>query len=101
MTQVDGQSVAVSWRDPVFKKPSRTRITPTGDVVRRTILMESSEETDESAAGSAFERLPENLSSATLRELADLEDARHRGEITEAEYNARRREILRSDPAAR
>jgi hypothetical protein len=100
MTLVDGQSVAVSWRNPVFKKPSRTRITPAGSVVRRTILMESPEEVDETADESGFERLPENLSSATLRELADLEDERHRGEITEAEYNTRRRQIIRSDPAA-
>jgi len=101
MTQVDGQSVAVAWRDPVFKKPSRTHITPSGHVVRRTILMESPEEADESADEPAFERLPENLSSATLRELADLEDERHRGEITEAEYNVRRRQIIRSDPASK
>ena len=101
MTQIDGQSVAVSWRDPVFKKPSRTRITPAGNVVRRTILMESPEAVDETADESAFERLPENLSSATLRELADLEDERHRGEITEAEYNTRRRQIIRSDPASK
>lgn len=101
MTLVDGQSVAVAWRDPIFGKPSRTRITPTGKVLRRTILMESPEEVDETAEESAFPRLPENLSSATLRELADLEDERHRGEITEAEYNARRREIIRSDPASR
>jgi len=62
--------------------------------------MESPEEVDETADESGFERLPENLSSATLRELADLEDERHRGEITEAEYNTRRRQIIRSDPAA-
>jgi len=101
MTQVDGQSVAAAWRNSVFKKPSRTRITPGGGVLRRTILMESEEEPGETGAESMFERLPENLSSATLRELADLEDARHRGEITEAEYNARRRQIIRSDPASR
>jgi hypothetical protein len=101
MTQVDGQSVAVAWRDPVFKKASRTHITPSGHVVRRTILMESPEEVDEGAGEPAFERLPENLSSATLRELADLEDERHRGEITEEEYNIRRRQIIRSDPASK
>jgi len=100
MTQVDGQSVAVVWRSPVFKKPSRTRITPSGKVVRRTILMESEDE-EEVSAEPAFDPLPENLSSATLRELADLEDQRHRGEITEAEYAARRRQIIRSDPAAK
>jgi len=101
MTQVDGQSVAVAWHDPVFKKPSRTRITPSGHVVRRTILMESPEEEDESADEPTFERLPENLSSTTLRALADLEDERHRGEITEVEYNTRRRQIIRSDPASK
>jgi hypothetical protein len=100
MTLVDGQSVAAAWRNPVFKKPSRTRIMPSGEVVRRTILMESEEE-DETSAESGFERLPENLSSSTLRELADLADERHRGEITEAEYNARRHQIILSDPASK
>jgi len=101
MTQVDGQSVAVVWRSPIFKRPSRTRITPSGEVVRRTILMESEEEADEANAESAPEPLPQNLSAETLRKLADLEDERHRGEITEAEYAVRRREIIRSDPASK
>jgi len=101
MTQVDGQSVAVDWRDPVFKRPTRTRISPDGTVVRRTILMESPEEPGEAADEAAFERLPKNLSSTTLRELADLEDQRNRGEISEAEYNDRRRRIIRADPASR
>jgi hypothetical protein len=101
MTQVDGQSVAVAWRDPVFKKPSRTRITPRGKVVRRTILMESPEGADEATGEDTFDRLPENLSSDTLRDLANLEDERHRGKITEAEYHTRRRQIIRSDPASR
>ena len=101
MTLVDGQSVAVAWRSPVFKKESRTRIAPTGEVIRRTILMESPEPEAENGAESSVERLPENLSSDTLRELADLEDQRHRGEITEAEYNVRRRQIIRSDPASK
>ncbi len=100
MTQVDGQSVAVAWRDPVFKKPSRTRITPRGKVVRRTILMESPEGADEATDEATFDRLPENLSSGTLRDLANLEDERHRGKITEAEYHTRRRQIIRSDPAS-
>ena len=101
MSLLDGQSVAVDWRNSAFQKPTRTRISPAGKVVRRTILMESPEE-EEGGAGdeSALERLPENLSSSTLRQLADLQDERHRGEITEAEYSARRRQIIRSDPAS-
>ena len=71
MTLVDAQSVAVDWRDPIFRKPSRTRLLPGGRVVRRTILMESPED--------EFDQpLPqgtggESLSPETLRKLADLE----------------------------
>jgi hypothetical protein len=102
MTQVDGQSVAVDWRDPVFKKPTRTRVTPSGKVIRRTILMESPEE-ETAAPGEEpeYRRLPENLSSDTLRALADLEDQRHRGEISEAEYERLRRQTIRADPATK
>ena len=100
MTLVDSQAVAVDWQNPVFKKPTRTRISPDGKVVRRTILMESPEEDGEAEDVSLPEQLPENLSAATLRALADLEDERSRGEINEAKYNARRRLIIRADPAS-
>jgi hypothetical protein len=98
MTQVDGQSVAVEWRDPIFKRPTRTSISRTGEVVRRTVLMESPLETDEVEDDPDFKRLPDNLSPKTLRALADLEEQRHNGEISEAEYNAARRQIIRNDP---
>jgi hypothetical protein len=101
MVLVDSQSLAIDWQHSVFKRPTRTRITPSGEVVRRTILMESPEEDIAADAEPAFERLPQDLSAATLRDLADLEDERNSGDITEADYNARRREIIRSDPAAR
>lgn len=102
MSQVDGQSVAVDWRDPVFRKPTRTRVLPSGKVVRRTILMESPlEEPAEPGEEREYRQLPENLSSDTLRALADLEDRRHSGEISEAEYKRLRVEIIRADPAAR
>ena len=100
MALVDSQAVAVDWENPVFKKPTRTRISPDGKVVRRTILMESAEETGEVEDVSLPDQLPENLSSATLRALADLEDERRLGDINEAEYNARRRRIIRADPAS-
>jgi len=102
MTPVDPQSLAIVWRDPVFKKPTRTTVGPGGKVLRRTILMESPVETEvEEEEVVVPDRLPETLSAATLRALADLEDERGRGEITEAEYNARRREIIRDDPASK
>lgn len=97
MSLVDHQSVAVQWRDPIFRKPTRTRVTSTGKVVRRTVLMESLEdETDYGPAPSAVE----DLSPDQLRSLADLEERRRAGEVSEAQYNARRDQILRGETDA-
>ena len=90
MSLVSDQAVAVDWRDPVFAKPTRTRVLPSGEVVRREILMESPEEVKDDSAT----RLPENLSPDQLRGLADLEEQRRAGRITEIEYRSRRRAIL-------
>ncbi len=95
MTLVDPQAVAADWRDPIFKKPTRTRITPGGRVVRRTILMESEEE-DPTDYGPT-PQINQNLSAQDLRDLADLEEERERGDLTETEYNARRNRILRGE----
>jgi hypothetical protein len=92
MSLVSDQAVAIDWRDPVFAKPTRTRVLPSGEVVRREILMETPEEVKDS--GDAAAPLPENLSPEQLRGLADLEEQRRAGKITETEYRARRREIL-------
>lgn len=94
MAQIDKQSVAVDWRDPVFREPTRTQITPGGEVVRRTILMESPRsEWDEDEPRTEGVSLGE-LSPAQLRELADLEENRRRGLIDEASYRFQRSEIL-------
>lgn len=97
MTLVGSQAVAVSWRDPVFRRPSRTRILPSGKVVRREILMESPDDAPE--APLAVDVLPGNLSPGTLRKLADLEDLKSRGEVTQTEYTVLRENILRADPS--
>ncbi len=91
MALVDEQSGAFDWRNPIFKRPTRTRITPGGKVVRKTILMEMDDEQAPAAAGSA---LPANLSPEALRDLADLEEIRRKGDISESEYNRRKRAIL-------
>jgi hypothetical protein len=102
MTPVDAQSLAVVWRDPVFSKPTRTSVGLDGKVLRRTILMETPEETEVEVEEKVVPTvLPETLAAATLRALADLEEERGRGEITEAQYNERRREIIRNDPASK
>lgn len=95
MSLADEQSVAVSWRDDIFRKPTRTRVTPGGKVVRRTILMETVE--DETDYGPPTPQVSDQLSPAQLRDLADLEEERQNGGVTESEYNARRNRILRGD----
>ncbi len=90
------QGVVVSWRDPIFKSPTAVRITPTGKIVRRTILLESEEE---SAVEEQEETLPSvtsgSLSPEQLRALADLEEGRRDGVVSETEYQSRRIAILR------
>lgn len=89
------QVVSVNWRDPLFKDTGVLHVRAGGKVVRRTVLMDSGGEGEmptETEAGAAPP--PDGLSSASLRALADLEDARRRGEVTEADYQAQRRQIL-------
>ncbi len=93
MTLVDRQSVAVEWQDPIFKKPSRTRVTSSGRVVRRQVLMESLEDTTEYDQGPKVEE----LSGKQLRALADLDDARRAGAISESEYYSRKNAVLRGE----
>ncbi|HME68562.1 MAG TPA: SHOCT domain-containing protein [Myxococcota bacterium] len=102
MQAVSTQGVAADWRDPIFRQPTAVRVTATGKVVRRTILMESAP--DKPAAGTPEAEdehiVGGNLAPETLRKLADLEEARRRGELTEGEYSARKRSILLADPSA-
>jgi hypothetical protein len=92
MSLVSNQSVAIDWRDPVFARPSRTRVLPSGEVVRREILMESPPEVDD--LDDPVLRMPDDLSPQQLRDLADVEEDRREGRITETEYRSRRRAIL-------
>lgn len=104
MKPVDEQSLAIVWDDDVFAKPTRTRITPSGQVVRKTILMESEEPEDDVAADSSAPAdahvIPAGVSAKTLRDLADLEERRQRGEVDEQEYEQQRTQILDADPAS-
>ena len=93
---VGAQAVAAAWRDPLFLSASQVRLGPRGKVMRREILFESLEEEAEPTAPG----LTGQLSPETLRALADLEESRRGGAISEAEYRDRRRSILASDPAA-
>jgi len=103
MELVEGQGVAAEWRNEIFARPTRTKVLPTGQVVRKNILLESDDEeppaaSDTDQQGPVVEA-PRGLSPAQLRALADLEEARQAGEITEAEYAARQQEILNPEGA--
>lgn len=101
MTVTSPNSVLIDWQNPVFKKPTRTHIAPGGKVVRRTILMEAPEEPEPAPEAAPAPAVPQALSSATLRALADLEGERERGEVTEGDYDIRKRKILAADPSSR
>jgi hypothetical protein len=91
------QAVTAAWRDPLFRSGSHVRVGPGGKVMRRQILLESPAEEVETTAP----QITGDPSPETLRALADLEESRRQGVISEAEYQERRRSILASDPSAR
>jgi hypothetical protein len=91
---VGHQAVSIAWRNPVFRSPSTVRIGPGGKVMRRTILMET---TAPEAAPAEQPDLALPDDPAVLRALADLEEERRSGAVTEQEYQERRRRILGGD----
>jgi len=91
------QSVGAEWRSERFREPERIQVTPGGQVLRRTILLESAPE-EGGGASPAEEPLPQNLSPETLRALAELEEQRRAGQLSEAEYQSRRRALLGAAP---
>lgn len=90
------QSVAVHWRDERFRNPTTLRVGPGGKVTRRTVLMEQEAPAEGQPVQPGGVELPSD--PVALRALADLEEARRSGEITEAEYQRKRRALL--EPAA-
>ncbi len=95
MKSLGHQAVAVEWRDPLFRKASNIRVGPTGKVMRRTILMEAPVEAAEDVPEAPREIIPSDPTA--LRALAELEEAREQGQITEADYRAKRRAILQGE----
>jgi len=97
MTQSGSQGLAIRWHDPLFSGPPRAVSRVGGARRERTVLMESAipqnEQDDEP------EDIPRTLSPEALRGLADLEEERRAGKLTEAEYEQRREALLgRSGP---
>ncbi len=89
------QDLEIAWRDPVFRQPYRLPGSSRGGSRRREILEQSpipKEELDAKNRGS----VPlDSLSPEQLRALADLEEDRRQGRITENAYQRARRQVLR------
>jgi hypothetical protein len=90
------QALEIAWQDPVFRTPYQLPGTSKGERRVREVIADSpipKEEVDtQGAAGVTLEQ----LSPDQLRALADLEEDRKQGRITEAAYQRARRELLRS-----
>jgi hypothetical protein len=95
-TTMGERLVAVDWRSNVFSDLSAIRIKPGGSVVRRTILLE--EAPDDAAGQPGPAPPPEGLSPEALRALADLEETRRSGQLSETDYQEQRRQILTGQP---
>jgi hypothetical protein len=89
------QEVAVDWKNPEFREPTHVRVGAGGVLMRRTVLMEA----EAPAEGEQQEKepaiLPADLPAETLRALADLQEQRAHGEISETTYHQKRRDLLR------
>ena len=91
------QVLEIDWQNPVFRAAYRLPGSTDGTKRRREIIEESpipKEEHDAAAGGKGSIGLDE-LSSEQLRALADLEDDRREGRITETAYQRAKRQLLR------
>lgn len=86
-------TAVASWRDPVFSKSAATRTKTGSRELRRTILMEEAGARDELESDGDTG----SLSPATLRALADLEERRLSGKLSEAAYREERARIVATD----
>jgi hypothetical protein len=95
MVPTGPQEIAVDWRSPIFREASSVRVGAGGKLLRRSVLLESEAPAEGEEAEKEPALLPSDLSAETLRGLADLQEQRARGEISETTFHQRRRDLLR------
>ncbi len=83
-------AVSVDWQDPIFGRPLRDI---GADRRKRTILMEEPDLPERRRSGLPTDVLS-RLTAEQLRELADLEEARQQGRLSEGHYRRQRQKIL-------
>jgi len=91
------QTLEIAWRDPAFKTAFRLPGSTQGEKRRRQVLLEAPvTRAERDAANRSSDSLGiEELSAEQLRALADLEEDRQSGLMTETAYQRARRELLR------
>jgi hypothetical protein len=91
------QTLEIDWQNPVFKVAYRLPGSTDGATRRREVIERSAIPKDEQEAISGGEDSIgiDELSPKQLRALADLEEDRDQGRITEVAYQRARRQLLR------
>jgi len=89
------QALEIAWQDPAFRRPFRLPGSTSGEKRRREVLFQAPIPKEELDRERAKEAELENLSPEQLRALADLEEDRRAGRITELDYQRARRQVLR------
>jgi hypothetical protein len=87
------QTVAARWRDPIFETASRAFDRKDSGARTRTILFEESVPPEE-VGRELPEEMVDRLSPETLRALADLEEQREQGTLSEGDYARKRADLL-------
>lgn len=91
------QTLEIDWKNDVFRTSYRLPGSTSGEKRRREVLLQSpipqSERKSDNGEGEGVSL--DTLSPDQLRALADLEEDRHSGRITEQAYQRARRELLR------
>lgn len=89
------QMLEIDWQNNVFSQAYALPGTTKGSPKKREILLQAPVPKEERDAMNAASGKLEDLSSDQLRALADLEDDRRAGKITETDYQRARRALLR------
>ena len=89
------QDLEIDWRNEVFRKPFHLPGTTSGEKRRREVLLQSPVPRDELEEKSKGDIPYAELTPDQLRALADLQEERREGRITEADYQRAKRQLLR------
>ena len=90
------QDLEIDWRHEAFRDPFQLPGSTGGERKRREVLESMPVPRDEIRRGAQGELSVDQLSPEKLRALADLEEERRAGRITETDYQRAKRDLLRS-----